>query len=49
MILVSVLYGVSAQLILGIQGFGGNAFCACVQGTVLQTDDVHLRRLGTLR
>ena len=43
MILVSVLYSVPAQLILGIQRLDDNALRACVQETVLQTDDVHLR------
>ena len=43
MILVSELCSVPAQLILGIQHPDGNALRACVQGTVLQTDDVHLR------
>ena len=43
MILVSVLYSVPAQLILCIQRLDDNAFRGSVQGTVLQTDDVHLR------
>ena len=40
MILVSVLYSVPAQLILGIQCFDDNALRGCDQGTVLQTHDV---------
>ena len=43
MTLVSVLYNVSAELILGIERPDDNALRECVQGTVLQTDDVHLR------
>ena len=43
MILVSVLYSVPAQLILGIQRLDDNAVRASVQETVLQTDDVHIR------
>ena len=43
MILVSVLYSVSAQLILGVQRLDDNALRECVQGTVLQTDDLRLR------
>ena len=43
MILVSVLCCVPALLILGIQRPDDIVLRACVQGTVLQTDDVHLR------
>ena len=43
MILVSVLYNVPAQLILGIQRLDDNALRECVQETVSQTDDVHIR------
>ena len=43
MILVSKLYSVPTQLILGIQRLDDNALRECVQGTVLQTDDVHVR------
>ena len=43
MILVSVLHTVPAQLILSIQRLNDNASRGCVQGAVLQTDDVYLR------
>ena len=43
MILVSVLYSVPAQLIIGIQRLDDNALRASVQGTVSQTDDVRLK------
>ena len=43
MILVSVLCSVPAQWILGIHRPDDNVLRACVQGTVLQMDDVHLR------
>ena len=43
MILVSVLYSVPAQFILGTQRLDDNALHGYVQGTVLQTDDEHLR------
>ena len=43
MIVVSVLYSVPAQLILGIRRLDDNPLRGCVQGTVLKTDDVDLR------
>ena len=43
MILVSALYSVPAQLILGIQRVDDNALRACDQETSLQTDDERLR------
>ena len=43
MILVSILYSVPAKLMLGTQRHDYNALHGCDQGSVLQTDDVHLR------
>ena len=43
MIIVSVLYSVLAQLIIGIQRFDDNALRGFVQGTVSLTVDVSLR------